>query len=164
MVSLGWPEDAHSASSRPQEYNQSEARKPDAPTYATWMEFLTRTTPGERLHWCAAKASRSNVKRLMSHAVDVRLTAIEVWGILEQAEGRCRYCGSLAVERRPSKPNGAPMPWEAIGRRIGSLDHLDPRFGGGSNQVANLGWACLWCNTWQSERKHGATDHGAISP
>ena len=38
------------------------------------------------------------------------------------------------------------------------------RFNGGSNAPGNLTWACLWCNTWPSERRPGATDHGGIQP
>jgi hypothetical protein len=67
------------------------------------------------------------------------------------------YCGSLAVEH---KPKGAP--WGHVGRRIGSLDHLIARIHGGTNTLDNLGWCCLWCNTWTSERRTGATDHGAV--
>ena len=87
----------------------------------------------------------------------------DVWSVLEAAQGRCMYCGSLAVEGRPSKPNGAPSPWEQVGRRVGSLAHITARVYGGTNTPDNLGWACLWCNTWPSERIPGSTDRGAIA-
>jgi len=45
-------------------------------------------------------------------------------------------------------------------RRIGSLDHAQSRVSGGFNQLPNLGWYCLWCNTRESVRRTGATDHG----
>jgi hypothetical protein len=80
------------------------------------------------------------------------------------ARGRCVYCGSLAVEKRPSKPNGAPAPWAQIGRRIGSFEHCQWRARGGDNDLSNIAWACLWCNTWESERRKGATDHGGFHP
>jgi hypothetical protein len=38
------------------------------------------------------------------------------------------------------------------------------RFDGGDNNLSNLSWACLWCNTWPSERKHRASDHGGFYP
>ncbi len=95
---------------------------------------------------------------------DVKITGADVWAVLEAAEGRCEHCRSLAVENRPSAPDGKPLPWAPVGRRIGSLGHRVARFNGGSNAPGNLAWACLWCNTWQSERRPGATGHGGIQP
>jgi hypothetical protein len=57
-----------------------------------------------------------------------------------------------------------PLPWASIGRRIGSLGHVISRLHGGTNRLENLAWPCLWCNTWQSERRPGATDHGGLFP
>jgi len=54
------------------------------------------------------------------------------------------------------------LPWEPIGRRIGSLGHRVARFNGGPNISANLIWSCLLCNTWPSMRTPGATDYGAV--
>jgi hypothetical protein len=98
----------------------------------------------------------------MSGAPDVFVTTDEVLSILTRARGRCHYCGSLAVENRPSNEQGHPLPWEAVGRRIGSLSHIVSRVGGGSNSVDNLVWCCLWCNTWPNQRVPGALDYGAI--
>ncbi len=95
---------------------------------------------------------------------DVKITGADVWAVLEAAEGRCEHCRSLAVENRPSAPDGKPLPWAPVGRRIGSLGHRVARFNGGSNAPGNLAWACLWCDTWQSERRPGATGHGGIQP
>jgi len=92
-----------------------------------------------------------------------RLGWQDVWSVLEAAQGRCMYCGSLAVEDRPSKPNGAPAPWEQVGRRVGSLSHVTARIYSGTITPDNLGWACLWCNTWPSERVPESTDRGAIA-
>lgn len=136
--------------------------KPPAPLYASWNEYLARTTSGERRAWCARKAKKANGDRLMSGRPEDRITAEDVWAILQGAQGRCAHCGSLAVESRPSKPNGAPAPWEHVGRRIGSLGHVLARFNGGTNTPDNLVWSCLWCNTWPEERRAGATDHGAV--
>jgi hypothetical protein len=58
------------------------------------------------------------------------------------------------------RPDGAPVPWDMVGRRIGSLGHQISRFNGGDNTRENLVWSCLWCNTWLGERRPGATDHG----
>jgi hypothetical protein len=132
------------------------------PVYGSWEDFLDRTTPAGRMAWCRKKALRANRPRLMSGVPDVKITGADVWAVLEVARGRCEYCGSLAVENRPSARNGQPMPWAQVGRRIGSLGHRVARFNGGSNAPGNLGWACLWCNTWQPERRPGATDHGGI--
>jgi len=137
---------------------------PPPPRYASWDDFLTRTTLAERRRWCAQKAGKANRERLMSGRPETKITTVEVWTVLEAAQGRCHHCGSLAVERRPSAANGAPVPWSHIGRRIGSLGHLLSRFHGGSNTMDNLVWSCLWCNTWQTERTARATDHGAYHP
>lgn len=98
----------------------------------------------------------------MSGVPLTKVTVEDVLAVLTAAEGRCVHCGSLAVERRPSRADGGPLPWAPVGRRIGSLGHIVGRFHGGANTLDNLAWSCLWCNTWQSERTPGATDHGAI--
>jgi hypothetical protein len=85
--------------------------------------------------------------------------------VLSEARGRCAYCGSLAIENRPSDPHrGSPTSWEHIGRRIGSLDYIQSRVSGGDNDPANLAWSCLWCNTWTDERRPGAKDYGGYYP
>ena len=132
------------------------------PVYASWSDFLERTTLAERRRWCAAKATKANGERLMSGIPEHKITTDDVLTILIRAEGRCVHCGSLAIERRPSQPNGAPLPWSRVGRRIGSLAHIVSRFHGGANVSSNLAWSCLWCNTWPDERRPGATDRGAI--
>ncbi|GAA1030774.1 MULTISPECIES: HNH endonuclease [Amycolatopsis] len=134
---------------------------PTAPLYVSWGDYLARTTPQERRAWCQRKAKRSNRPRLMSNAAE-KLSVQDVVDVFEAAQGRCRYCGSLAVEGRPSTANGGPAPWEHIGRRIGSLDHPVSLVLGGRNHITNLAWSCLWCNTWPSLRLLGATDHGAV--
>jgi hypothetical protein len=133
-----------------------------APIYTSWQDYLRDTEPSQRLQWCRAKARTANRKRLMSGLPDRKITADEVWAVIDDAKGRCEHCGSLALEGRPSGADGRPNPWAPIGRRIGSLGHRLARFNGGSNDSANLGWSCLWCNTWPQERRHGATDHGAV--
>jgi hypothetical protein len=134
------------------------------PAYVSWEEFLDRTTAASRMAWCRKKAARANRPRLMSGPPDVKITGPDVWTVLQAAGGRCEHCGSLAVENRPSAPDGRPLPWAPAGRRIGSLGHRVARFNGGPNAPGNLAWACLWCNTWPSERRPGATDHGGIQP
>jgi hypothetical protein len=137
---------------------------PPPPVYLSWGDFLTRTTPVERRRWCAAKAKKANAPRLMSGRPVNTITADDVQAILEEAHGRCRHCGSLAVESRPSKPDGSPAPWAGVGRRIGSLGHRVSRFQGGANARENLIWSCLWCNTWPDQRVPGAVDHGGYFP
>lgn len=134
------------------------------PRFASWADFLARTTAADRQRWCGRKAKTANRERLMSGRPEAQITGSQVWAVLESARGRCAHCGSLAVENRPSKPNGAPAPWAAVGRRIGSLEHVESRFEGGANCAGNLAWCCLWCNTWQTERRLGATDHGGWFP
>ena len=128
--------------------------------YVSWGDYLAKSTERDRLRWCAGKAKRAN-RRAPEHD-GTRLTAGIVWGVLSAAEGRCRYCGSLAVEGCPTRADGGLLPWEPIGRRIGSLEHLRGRAYGGTSERGNLAWSCLWCNTWPTERIRGATDHGAI--
>lgn len=139
-----------------------DAATPPDPVYVSWDDYLARTSEAERRRWCSMKARRANRERLMSGRPEDRLGWQDVWSVLVTAQGRCACCGSLAVEGRPSKPNGAPAPWAPVGRRIGSLSHVVARIHGGQNVPSNLGWICLWCNTWPSERIPGATDHGAV--
>jgi len=134
------------------------------PTYASWEDYIACVDVATRMARCAQAAKKANKKRLLSETPVTRLTALDVWNVLEAARGRCAHCGSLAVENRPSSPTGAPIAWAQIGRRIGSLEHVRWRFGGGGNDLTNLAWSCLWCNTWKSERRSGGTDHGGYYP
>ena len=137
---------------------------PPPPTYNCWDDYLSSTAVSERRGWCTQKAKKANRSRLLSPLVDVRVTTEQVWHILETARGRCAHCTSLAVEHRPSRSNGSPSSWAAVGRRIGSLDHAVSRVAGGSNDASNLRWTCLWCNTWPRERRVGAVDHRGYYP
>jgi hypothetical protein len=93
------------------------------------------------------------------------LTGEIIWSVIESAKGRCHYCGSLAVESRPSHPSkGSPLRWASVGRRIGSLEHLVPYSDYRINRADNLAWACLWCNVHPEARNPGATDHGGCYP
>jgi hypothetical protein len=132
--------------------------------YASWADYLEKTTPRERMQWCARKAKRANRQRLLSAAVSVQLKTMDVLEVMYAAKGRCCHCRSLAVENRPSAQNGAPLSWEHIGRRIGSLEHLKSRISGGDNERENLAWSCLWCNTHVSERKPFAENCGGHYP
>ncbi len=139
--------------------------EPLPPTFISWADYLARTTPSERMRRCYAAAKKANRKRLLSAAPLTRLSGCDVWDVIEASKGRCTYCGSLAVENRPSHPvTGAPLPWAQVGRRIGSLEHNRSRIAGGDNNFDNLAWACLWCNTWPTERRPGAKDHGGLHP
>lgn len=128
------------------------------PAYASWGDYLARTTAAERRRWCAAKAAKANSPRLMSGRPETTIIAGDVLAVLEEARGRCAHCGSLAVERCPRGP------WGHVGRRIGSLGHRVARFNDGPNTPGNLDWCCMWCNTWPEERIRGATDHGGYFP
>jgi hypothetical protein len=90
-----------------------------------------------------------------------KITKRHVWAIMAAAQGRCAYCGSLAVERAPANPVTKELaPWAQIGRRIGSLDHVASP----ENHPDNLAWCCMWCNTWPQERRPLAADHGGHYP
>jgi len=131
--------------------------------FLTYEEFFAATFLPDIRSWCGEKARRANRNRLMSGRPAEKVTTDEVPSILISSKGRCAYCGSLAVERTPKHPETRkPLPWGHIGRRIGSLDHIVSRFDGGTNTPANLAWSCRWCNTCPRERRHGASDHGAI--
>lgn len=134
------------------------------PRFASWADFLARTPPSDIRHMCAKRTKKANAERLLSPAPEVRVTAVEVWHILATARGRCVHCGSLCVERLSYSADGKNLPWAHVGRRIGSLEHSQSRFGGGGNDRANLAWACLWCNTWGCERVRRALDHGGLYP
>lgn len=140
---------------------------PDAPppVFLSWGDYLARTTRSQRMARCYAAAKKTNRKRLLSVSPAFPIHGSDVWAVIEAARGRCVHCGSLAVDGRPSNPiTGAPLPWAQIGRRIGSLEHLTSRFSGGDNDRSNLAWSCLWCNTWETERRPLATDHGGYYP
>lgn len=138
---------------------------PPPPVFLSWADYLARTSRSQRMTRCHAAAKKANQKRLLSDATKFPLKGRDVWAVVETARGRCAHCGSLAVENRPSNPiTGAPLPWAQIGRRIGSLEHVRWRFGGGDNDLSNLAWACLWCNTWPQERRPQAPDHGGYYP
>jgi hypothetical protein len=138
--------------------------EPPQPAFASWADYLARTSERQRMARCYAAAKKANRKRLLSDVPFTQLSAQDVWAVMEAAKGRCAHCGSLAVENRPSSPTGAPVPWAQVGRRIGSLEHVRWRYGGGSNDLSNLAWACLWCNTWPTERRPGALDHAGYYP
>lgn len=160
-----WDEEFGPDVEPPARHRYSTAKQPGSGTYRSWEDLLARTSQAEQMRRCAKKAKVANRPRLRSGAPRTRITASEVWRVLEKAEGRCAYCGSLALEGRPSDPKtGAPLPWDRIGRRIGSLDHVTSRFVGGANKTWNLLWCCLWCNTWPQERRKGALDHGGLYP
>ena len=146
------------ARARPRPSAPPPVGEPPPVVYASWEDYLVRTTSSERRRWCAAKAAKANSPRLMSGRPETMISADDVLAVLEEARGQCAYCGSLAVERCP------PGPWGQVGRRIGSLGHRVARFNGGPNTRANLAWCCMWCNTWPEERIMGATDHGGYFP
>lgn len=66
--------------------------------------------------WMRQEAKTANRKRRDCHPVGVRITGEVVQLALDETQGRCRYCGSLAVQRRPSVPHGAPVDWGNVGR------------------------------------------------
>ncbi len=134
------------------------------PEYPSWAAFVEQVPLPVVLGWCAAKAKTANRSRRKSGPPDESVTRDDVLVVMESAQGRCRHCGSLAVERRPSASDGSPRPWEPVGRRIGSLDHLESRLLGGSNLPENLAWSCLWCNVYEDQRTAGALDHGGHHP
>ena len=133
------------------------------PRYESWEHYLTATTPAERRAMCATRTKKANAPRLMSPAPERRLTAGDVWQIVEAARGRCYYCRSLCLEKLPYDPQTKKkLPWGHVGRRIGSLNHITPRVLGGTNDPGNLAWSCLWCSTWTCERAPGAANHGGL--
>lgn len=123
------------------------------PIFASWEDYLQRTTLSERMDGCHNKANKANKR---ASPVSRRLRGSDVWNVMETAQGRCVYCGSLAVER---SPGGS---WGLIGRRIGSLEHLNGNCT--DNDPSNLAWACHWCNTRSDHRHWHALDHGGIYP
>lgn len=139
-------------------HRYSTAKTPRSGPFRSWDDFLARTSEAERMRWCARKAKKANGWLPRPGEPKTLITARDVWSVLESAQGCCRYCGSLALERRP------PGPWAEMGRRIGSLDHVKARYDGGVNAARNLVWACYWCNTWPQERRRGALDHGGYYP
>lgn len=134
------------------------------PQYTDWEHYLSTSIPADRRKMCAARTHKAN-GRIASEVPLRRLTADDVWGMIQTAQGRCVHCQSLCLQTLPYDPETKKkLPWAAIGRRIGSVTHLAPRMDGGSNELDNLAWSCLWCNTWLCERVPGATDHGAVTP
>ncbi len=116
-----------------------------SPTYASWEDFLGKTKPGGRTAWLTQKARAANERYLPA------IKASNIWAIVQAQRGLCVYCGSLAVEKAPvgmpksGKQSGGIMGWAQVGRRIGTLEHIDPKLG---NLPTNLAWACMLCNTF----------------
>lgn len=91
------------------------------------------------------KAKKANRERLLSGRPKHRLSTDDVWTMLESAQGRCAHCGSLALEERPSRPDGAPLLWEHVGRRIDSLGHVVALINGGTRSVrTTVDYWCWW--------------------
>ena len=126
------------------------------------QHYLDLTSERERRFRCRILANSANEGRFWAPRASVRLTWEDVDAIMREAQGRCVYCRSLALEVRPTAKDGKTMPWKHIGRRIGSLEHVKRRAHGGDNERENLLWACLWCNTTEAGRQPFAKDHGAI--
>lgn len=137
-------------------------RKPTpAALYMSWADFTGRADPWQIREWCAEKARKAN-KRASARGITATIAVADVFDTLLTACGKCAYCGSLAVETIPSGPDGKSLSWYDIGRRVGSLDHVQALVDGGANARANLAWACMLCNSGGPERISGATDRGAI--
>lgn len=168
------------------------------PVYASWVEYLARTTYAERMKRCHSASKRANrahgcqwrrdfsgrdiLSKMMRDKIkgpcaccgalprkgclgEVKLKGRDVWSLVERANGRCSYCSSLAVESRPSHPEtGAPLAWEHVGRRVGSLEHVISYLDGRINHLSNLRWACLWCNVHPNARVPLAHNHGGYYP
>ena len=99
----------------------------------------------------------------MSGSPSEKVSADDVWQVLVAGRGGCAHCGSLAVENRPSRPDGAPV--LGYGRPTGWVAEATGSAGSTvATTRANLVWSCLWCNTWLGERRPGATDHGGYFP
>lgn len=133
-----------------------ELRSVPPPLFLSWKDYLARTSDAERIAWCREKAKKAN-RTYANSPPRPKITKQQVWEVLKAAQGGCAYCGSLAVEHAPVNPVTRQIaPWAQIGRRIGSLDHGD--------NLDNLAWCCLWCNTWPQERGLLALDHGGYYP
>ena len=78
------------------------------PVYESWSDYMQRATKKELRERCSQIAVRANRWRLMSGVPIERITGRDVWAVLDAARGRCGTCGSLAVERRPSRPEPGP--------------------------------------------------------
>ena len=141
-----------------------ERPEPD-PVYLSFEDYLALTTEEERMAWCREKAKKANRlwKDQWQQRPELRITKQQVLSLLLAAQGRCFYCGSLAVEHRPINPVTGKRdgPWAQVGRRIGTLEHVN-------NNAADLAWCCKWCNTWGDRypevRRFGLADHGGYYP
>src|SRR5262249_61351297 len=60
---------------------------PPPPTYASWEDYLARTSPAERRRRCVAAAKRANRPRLMSGPPQTRITADDVQAVPEATRG-----------------------------------------------------------------------------
>ena len=77
-----------------------------APVFASWQEYLAKTTPAERRLRCRLIAKRANRQRLLSPSVSIKLLEDDVWTLIEAAEaafivGPWR---SKRVHRAPTGP------------------------------------------------------------
>lgn len=116
-------------------------------SFESWEDYLAKTTHAEQMRWVGEKARRANEYRwtLVRGIHMEQITRDDVWAVLEAAKGRCRWCGSLALEKWTKRPQGEP--WSAFGRRVGTLDHKVASALGGLNVPENLAWSCACCNS-----------------
>jgi 5-methylcytosine-specific restriction endonuclease McrA len=81
--------------------------------------------------YCQDKAEVANRR------AQPKIQWIDVLLVMAKAQGKCRYCGTYAVER--NLPGINP-------HSVGTLEHIIPVNRGGTNNRRNLAWACLYCN------------------
>lgn len=119
----------------------------DGPIYTSWADWCVRTGVTDKRERCRRLTGSANRFRADSGFPRIRLEQWGVWGILKAAKGRCHYCGSLALENRPAAYGGPMNGWDSIGRRCASIDHVLERMKGGDNDLDNLVWCCMSCNS-----------------
>ncbi len=139
-----------------------DGRTTPEPLFVSWADYLNRASYPLRMNRCNQAAKKANL-RFPSRLGHSRLIGRQVWEVIERAQGRCCYCGSLAVEGKPDRrtTNGRGI-WGHVGRRIGSLEHLSVTILPDHNVAENLAWACLWCNVHPDQRIWQTPDHGGI--
>lgn len=131
------------------------------PLYANFEEFTEKANPEVIGRWLLNKSRKANAPRRNS-TVKIQVSPEQILDIMFAAKGRCIYCDSLCVEKAPVTKEGKLARWSSVGRRIGTLEHLQERQYRGDNNLENLAWCCYFCNSYPPGRILGAKNHGGI--
>lgn len=118
-------------------YQPVDDEQRDCPECST--TFLAAFTGGRRPLYCSRDCRITAIRRKHDAGLRFRVSRAVRLSIYRRDGWRCHLCGHAVMDAH-GKTWRSGQPWSA------SLDHLQPRSRGGSDDPANLATAHLWCN------------------